>query len=122
MIRNIYSDKVINKVESFHSPVSLTIPDDALSVKELFERYQTGALERSRAQLQRQLEYQGINPDFDEYDGSEDLIDKYESLPDLTVQKDVAASAPTEGGENTDADAKNGTESESTDLSTDSKA
>lgn len=68
----------MNSTESFHNPVSLTIPDDSLTVKELFQRYQSGALERNKQSLLRQLEYDGWNPDIIGPDEPEDIIDKYD--------------------------------------------
>lgn len=83
MIRNIYTTPIdqMNHTESFHNPVSMTIPDDSLSVRELFQRYAEGALERSRAQLERRLEYDTYNSSDLDFSTSEDsdIIDRYEN-------------------------------------------
>lgn len=74
----------MNNLESFHNPVSLTIPDDALSVKELFQRYTEGTLERQRAQMERRLEFDSYNSSDLDFNTPEDadIIDRYENAWD----------------------------------------
>lgn len=76
-IRNIYK-KPQNFVESDLNPISLTEPDDSLSVKDLFARYMDGSLEREKRALERKQEFDGYNPELDADLGPEDGIDLYE--------------------------------------------
>ncbi|UPW40878.1 hypothetical protein [Sigmofec virus UA08Rod_6396] len=83
MIRNIYTtafDKM-NCTDSFLNPVSLTIPDDSLSVQELFQRHVAGILDRDKALLERKLKFDGWNPGFEDWDDTEessDIVEAYE--------------------------------------------
>lgn len=86
-IRNIYTNR-INKVNSLLNPVSLTLPSDALSVNDLFNRYMQGTLERDRATLARRLEFDGYNPDIMKSDPN-DLIDIYELSYQSSLQTDL---------------------------------
>lgn len=76
-IRNIYN-KPKNFTDSNLNPVSLTEPDDSLTVKELFQRYMDGSLERSKRALERKQEFDGYNPELDMELSPEDGIDLYE--------------------------------------------
>lgn len=76
-IRNIYN-KPRNFLDSSLNPVSLTEPDDSLTVKDLFQRYMDGSLERSKRALERKQEFDGYNPELEMDLGPEDGIDLYE--------------------------------------------
>lgn len=77
-IRNIYTNP-FNQVESSLNPVSMTLPDDSLSVTELFQKYVEGTLDRERASLSRRIEFDGYDPDIDGPSEPEDLIDVVEA-------------------------------------------
>nr|QPB07378.1 MAG: hypothetical protein [Microvirus sp.] len=87
-IRNIYN-KPKNFISSSLNPVSLTEPDDSLTVKDLFIRYMDGSLERSKRALERKQEFDGYNPELDMDLGPEDGLDLYERYYTDEPEKEV---------------------------------
>lgn len=69
-IRNRYvKDKHFSNVDSFLSPISEAIPDQSLTVKQLFERYNESTLEQLliREIRQKQQVNDGAKPSFGDY-------------------------------------------------------
>ncbi|QCS37076.1 hypothetical protein [Tortoise microvirus 49] len=68
-----------NTMDDHLRKTSMTVPDDSLSIRELYERYVTGALDQSLAMSNARAEYDGENPDFDDYTPSLDAVSAYET-------------------------------------------
>lgn len=87
-IRNIYTTPVeeMNNTKTMFNPVSLTVPGEALTVDELFERYTTGIVTRQEALAANKMEFDGFNdlspddvdPDLDNMEANEVYERQYE--------------------------------------------
>lgn len=62
---------------------SLTIQHDALTVQELFELYCNGASEMEKLISVKRAEYDGENPQFEDYVPDLDAVQAYEAAWDL---------------------------------------
>lgn len=70
------------------SLVSMTIPDQSLSVKELFERYVTGTLEKEAVYAaNKAAEYDGENVRFEDYVPNLDANEAYEIAQNLKAKR-----------------------------------
>ena len=85
-IINVYSPTAkasdINRTASHLNPVSLTVPDQSLSIKELFQKYVDGTIDAIARQKARKAEYdaygdQKLSPD--DYVPDMDAIEAYEA-------------------------------------------
>lgn len=92
MIRRIHADNPVNNVSESLSKVSLTVPDDSLTVKELFEKYVTGTINKEEIlALRRQAVYDGDNPSFSDYTPDLDANEAYEISEHLKDLKALQA-------------------------------
>lgn len=70
------------------SLVSMTIPDQSLSVKELFERYVSGTLDKEAVYAARKAaEYDGENVRFEDYVPDLDANEAYEVAQNLKARR-----------------------------------
>ena len=112
-IVNVYSPSAeasdINRTASHLNPVSLTIPDQSLSIHELFEKYVDGTIDVIARQKARKAEYdaygdQELSPD--DYIPDMDAIEAYEAAYALARRQEKTEAEALQAGQNAMKEAK----------------
>ncbi|UPW40867.1 hypothetical protein [Sigmofec virus UA08Rod_6404] len=88
MIRNIYAEEVINDTECYLNPVSLTVPDEALTIRQLFERYAEGAQDICRYIGTRKQVYDALENESLDFDDVVDDLTPNEAFEALMTLKE----------------------------------
>ena len=104
-IVNVYSPNVdpsdLNRTASHLNPVSLTVPDQSLRIKELFQKYVHGTIDVIARQKARKAEYdaygsQNLSPD--DYVPDMDAIEAYEAAYALARRQEKTEAEAQEAG------------------------
>lgn len=105
-IVNVYSPNTdpsdLNRTASHLNPVSLTVPDQSLSIKELFQKYVDGTIDVIARQKARKAEYdaygeQNLSPD--DYVPDMDAIEAYEAAYALARRHEKTEAEALQAGE-----------------------
>lgn len=105
-IVNVYSPNTdpsdLNRTASHLNPVSLTVPDQSLSIKELFQKYVDGTIDIIARQKARKAEYdaygnQNLSPD--DYVPDMDAIEAYEAAYALARRQEKSESEALQAAE-----------------------
>lgn len=105
-IVNVYSPNTdpsdLNRTASHLNPVSLTVPDQSLSIKELFQKYVDGTIDVIARQKARKAEYdaygnQNLSPD--DYVPDMDAIEAYEAAYALARRQEKTENEALQAGE-----------------------
>lgn len=75
-----------NTLADLSRKTSMTIPDDSLTIQELFDRYSTAAGKQELAYANQQAIYDGENPCFDDFQPELDAVAAYEMKQDMLQQ------------------------------------
>lgn len=112
-IVNVYSPTAepsdINRTASHLNPVSLTVPDQSLSIKELFQKYVDGTIDVIARQKARKAEYdaygnQELSPD--DYVPDMDAIEAYEAAYALARRQEKTEAEALQAGQEAMKDVK----------------
>lgn len=115
-IVNVYSPTAeasdINRTASHLNPVSLTVPDQSLSIKELFQKYIDGTIDVIARQKARKAEYdaygnQNLTPD--DYVPDMDAIEAYEAAYALARRQEKTETEALQAGQDAMKEVKDST-------------
>lgn len=75
--------KPVNNLFDHMRKTSLTIPNDSLTIEELFLKYTDGTLDIEKLAIERKALYDGEDPSFDDYNPDFDAVQAYEAAYEL---------------------------------------
>lgn len=87
-IRNIFVDNPINNTECYLNPVSMVVPDQTLTIRELFQRYAEGANDIARYIGTRKQVYDALEGERLDFDDVIDDLTPNEAFETLMSLKD----------------------------------
>ncbi|UCS96048.1 MAG: hypothetical protein [Microviridae sp.] len=77
----------VNNLFDHMRKTSLTVPNDSLTIEELFLKYTDGTLDIEKLAIERKALYDGENPSFDDYNPDLDAVQAYEAAYELRTKQ-----------------------------------